>query len=686
MRKIVSFTLIGTILGTIFLIFTFSASGKLDDLKLFNDGYPRFFQFRLTEAYAASGKYSYGEWDKIFSPFSGIEGKVLEEEVPGRSVNLSFFKRFKDEHPEKLVLLHMNGRSRDPRFQRERFFAGHWLYYNGCKTVTDIPVNQEETDIKVVNPNLFRTEMGRYNNSQEDLVICGIKTDGKPDWNRAEQVKLVSVNRAAKTIRVKRGYYGTIPLSFKAGQAWIAAHQTEGPWGKKSNLLWGYNYSLDCPRDSQGKTCSDILLEDLTEYFRPDGSLSSFDGLEFDVLMHELAPKGRSMGIRASDTNGDGIGDNGWINGVNRYGLGVFNFLRRLREQLGEGRNIMADGMSPRHQRAFNQLNGIESEGWPDLADPDINDWSGGLNRHLFWRENARKPVFNYINHKFRIKDEPVNVTPNINRLVFAAAQFVDATITYSDLPPADQSGTFPVWDELVKGKENQQGWLGKPLGPPVRVAQSSPDLLKGEGNLISPQLMAAFSGDGVSFRKQGEELLIEPDQAIKRDSFSFKLSGIKTKAPDLTIFCKIRVEPLENYPQGIGRLIKVKPSDSAVGEEIMTWANQKPFEASFYFRNCKEPVNSLEFEVEGSGRVWLSKITAHAYSDAIFREFEAGLVLANPAFHDYTFDLQNLLPGRKWRRIQGTPLQDPKTNNGAPVEKTVTLGSRDGLFLIREY
>lgn len=681
MRKAISFLLIGTILW----LLTFSVSGKFEDLSLFNEGHPRFFLFRQTEGYAASGKYSYEEWEKLFGPFSGIEGKVLEEEVPGRSVNLPFFTRFKDEHPEKLVLLHMNGRSRDPRFRGERFFAGHWLYYNGCKTLIDISAKQEETTVKVANPNLFKTKMGRYDNSLEDLVICGLKTDGRPDWNRAEQVKLVSINRTAKTIQVSRGCYGTKPLSFKAGQAWIAAHQTEGPWGKNSNLLWGYNYSLDCPRDPQGQTGTDILVKELTEYFQPGGLLSNLDGIEFDVLMHELTPKGRFMGIRGSDTNGDGLGDNGWINGVNRYGLGVYDFLRRLRERLGEERIIMADGMSSRHQRAFNQLNGIESEGWPDLADPEINDWSGGLNRHLFWRENARKPVLNYINHKYRIKDERVDVTPNINRLVFAAAQFVDAAITYSDLPPADASGTFPVWDELVKGIANQPGWLGKPLGPPVRLARRSPDLLKGNGNPISPQLIAAFSGDGVSFRKQGEELLVEPDQAIKRDFFSFKLSGIKTQTTDLTIFCKFRVEPLPNYPKGIGRLIKVKLNSSETGEEIMTWSNQKPFEAGFYFRNCKEPLSSLEFEVEGNGRVWLSEMTAHAYPDVIYREFEAGLVLANPALHEFTFNLQNLLPGRKWRRIEGTPLQDPKTNNGNQVVKAVTLGTRDGLFLIRD-
>ncbi|MGE5607289.1 MAG: hypothetical protein ACM3YE_16565 [Bacteroidota bacterium] len=681
MRKLLSFSVIGTIC----LILVFSASGKISELKFMDQGYPRFFIFRQTEGYAASGKYTYQEWDRLFNPFGGIEGKLLEEEVPGRSKNMPFFKRFKDEHPEKMVLLHMNGRSRDPRFQGERFFAGHWLYYNGCKNLSDISANRNETIIKVQTPSLFKVDVGRYGSSTEDLVICGLKSDGTVDWERAEQVRLVSVNREAKTIQVERGCYGTIPLSFEAGKAWIAAHQTEGPWGKNSNLLWGYNYSLDCPRDPQGKTCADILLDELTDYFRPGGLLSNLDGLEFDVLFHELTPKSGFKGIRSIDTNGDGLGDNGLSDGVNRYGLGVYDFLLRLREQLGEEKIIMADGMSSRHQRAFHQLNGIESEGWPDLTDPEINDWSGGLNRHWFWLHNSRKPAFNYINHKFRIKDERVDVTPNINRLVFAVAQFCDAALTYSDLPPADSSGAFPVWDELVKGKDNQEGWLGKPIGPPVRLARSSPDLLKGNGKMINPQLLKAFSGDGVRFRKQGNELLIEPDQTIKRDTVCFKLNTIRTRGTDLTIFCKFRVEPLPDYPPEIGRLISVKLSDSPDGEAIMTWANQRPFEAGFYFRNCENSLVGLEFEVEGTGRIWLSEMTAHAYPDAIYREFENGLVLANPAAHDFTFNLGELLPGRKLRRIQGTPLQDPKTNNGEPVGRVVTLGAKDGLFLRKE-
>jgi hypothetical protein len=60
------------------------------DLAIFHRGYPRFFQFRSSEAYAVSGKHSYTEWNKLFAPFDGIEGKILDEEVPGRSAVLPY--------------------------------------------------------------------------------------------------------------------------------------------------------------------------------------------------------------------------------------------------------------------------------------------------------------------------------------------------------------------------------------------------------------------------------------------------------------------------------------------------------------------------------------------------------------------------------------------------------------------
>ena len=80
-----------------------------------------------------------------------------------------------------------------------------------------------------------------------------------------------------------------------------------------------------------------------------------------------------------------------------------------------------------------------------------------------------------------------------------------------------------------------------------------------------------------------------------------------------------------------------------------------------------------------------LRKVTAHAQPDVMYRVFEGGIVLANPSRESYTFDLQSLTPGRRYRRIQATSRQDLETNDGQSVDRQVTLAERDALFLIRE-
>jgi len=67
---------------------------------------------------------------------------------------------------------------------------------------------------------------------------------------------------------------------------------------------------------------------------------------------------------------------------------------------------------------------------------------------------------------------QQADVPFNIHRLVFAAAMFTDAAICYCYAPQAEAKGQTGVWDELRMGTANRLGWLGKPLGPPVRMAQ----------------------------------------------------------------------------------------------------------------------------------------------------------------------------------------------------------------------
>ncbi len=663
---------------------------NLQKLRVFNDEYPRVFFFRQAEGVAAQKSVSYEQWEKTFERLMGIEGKVLDEEVPGRSNrNIDFFTRFKKRHPDQLVLLHFNGNARDPRYESDRFFSGHWIYYNGAKILSDVPAEEGQTDIRVENPNLFKVNMGRYRTSNEDIGLCRLDADGKPNWHRSEQVQLIFVDSRNKTIRVRRGCYGTKPRAFPAAGSYAAAHMTEGPWGRQSHLLWYHNYSTCCPRDKKGRVCSDVLVGHLAELFGPSGALAAFDGLEFDVLKFRC---GGPLKGRGADCDADGKIDGGFYGGINSYGAGVVEFCRQLRKRLGEDRIILADGASVNNQRAFGILNGIESEGWPHLSDHQIHDWSGGLNRHFFWDKNARPPVLNYINHKFNIPTgkpgirKQANVPFSTHRLVFAVAAFTNSAQCYSFPPKNDPDGLFGVWDEFRMGTQNKLGWLGKPLGPAVRKATRQPDLLKGKGYPVDQNLGKLFHGDGIQFQRVKSGLLVTAETKVPE--IRFRLTEIPTNGPDLFVRLTARAEPMQGYPPEVARLMYVGLSSqgrpASKNESFMTCVNFSDFDSGFYFSNIRTKKVELEFVVEGSEPVWISRIAAYAHPDAIYREFENGLVLANPAPHPYTFELDRLFPGQKFRHLQGSRTQDTVSNDGSVVSDRLTLEPKEGLFLTK--
>ncbi|MBM4087863.1 MAG: hypothetical protein FJ276_00320 [Planctomycetes bacterium] len=837
------------------LLASIACARDVTKLEILGEKYPRAFFFRATEGAYVERRYpTYDSWAENFDRLQGIMGKCLDEECIGREPrNAEFFSRFKKQHPTQAVLLHFNGNARDPRYHTRKYFPGHWIYRKATVIARDVPAEDGESVIHVEDASDFRIGAGRYKTSNDDVALFGITADGTHDWDHCEQLQLLEVDAKANTIKVKRGCYGTKPSAFKAGRSRAAAHEVEGPWGQTNNIMWFYNFSAICPKDKSGKTCADHVVDDLAAWFGPGGALAAFDGLEFDVMFNTTR----------GDTNGDGAVDDGVIDGVNYYGIGVIEFARQLRERMTDNFIIQGDGaLGPggmRSQRAFGLLNGIESEGFPNLNDWDFSDWSGGMNRHYFWRDNAREPVFNYVNHKWNqsVPGKPgVTRHPDVpfsrHRLALAACQFFDAATCYSFAPRQDPDGLFGIWDELRCGTDGKIGWLGKPEGPATRLAATTPNLIEGQGSgealalAISGRVKAEATADGVRITS------VDPSAS----GVSFQLGDVPTNGQDLYVAVEMKGEPMRGCPREMARFAQVsaaggmidlmaeepletgmrlrgaseRPIDASTGAMVrsrltevdgnrqpviavhppyknakgytfwsqevdvphasvlhfsigmsekapersdgvwfqvfaadvtagrvgswekifeqsskkdawlpqqvsleahggnrvrlkfvadcgpkdnattdqaswtaarilpagasdaqvtpavryMTWVNDHWFPSSFYYGHIQSPKVNLSFEVEGNEPVVLRSVAAHAHPDVVCRIFEGGVVLANPSRNPYTFDLDTLSPGRKYRRLQGTATQDTQTNNGQPVVGKVTVGERDALFLIR--
>ena len=255
-----------------------------------------------------------------------------------------------------------------------------------------------------------------------------------------------------------------------------------------------------------------------------------------------------------------------------------------------------------------------------------------------------------------------------IDRLVFAAALFTGSAICYSDLPKPEPGEIVGVWDELWMGREKKLGWLGKPLGTGERLAERQNNLLAGV------DVLGLLRGDGISFVRAGDEIKISATNP-QSTNLQFSLT-VPANGANLVLVLRARADQMLNAPPESARVIRFDQSHA--------WVKADAFTYRHYLAGVSTAQALIGFDVEGADLIFLSNIAAYAFPDAWYREFEHGLVLANPSLHPFTFDLQALLPNGIWRRLNGSSQQDPTANNGEHVGFPVQLSARDALFLVR--
>lgn len=662
------------------------SSSALDNLEILDGNYPRAGYFRVAEN-TIRDEYdgveeSYEEWRDLFSDLSGIMGKTEYEELvknnPYEQI-LDWFQRYKQDFPNKYVVVHFNGRGRVPNYRLGEYFAGHWLHFEGCDVLSDLPAEsdsswEEEVWVQVEDTSCFKLDNGRQNNRPDDVTLVRRNPDGSLDWSYAEEVRLQDIDTEGGRILIKRSMFNTTSLSFSSTNTYAAAHIMGGPWGDTFNMVWYGNFSTECPRDAQGRTYADVLCDELAGNFEPGGRWALFDGVEFDVMQGEPGtgyhPSHRAEGHLA-DVDGDGIQDDGIVDGVQSYGLGVYEFLHDLRDAVGTNRIIAADGRAANAQKVGGGvLNGVEMEGMPAQEPTGFVDWSTPLNMLDFWKPETQTPRFNYgavrYNKARELSEEELF---RYYRLSLAAASFTDGFIMAMS---STTNRLTPALDLTIGREGSAIGWLGAPTGERVHLASQSADELQERGNPVSPDIFLSDNPDmpwlkpnpsnfpaAMQINASGN---LEVAPAGTEESFQFKIKNVPYSNEEVFIEMRIRSKgAIPGYPADYNRYITAQVDGiTTKAKTLSAYFNSEWQVFRFYFANTVDLVEDTDVVFNPSGEdrldieftVWgpstpveISRVTVHDAPEVVYRSFERGAIVANLSESSVDFDLSEASP-----------------------------------------
>ena len=132
----------------------------------------------------------------------GIQGKVLDEEIPGREVaGISTSSPDSNRRtPINWSCSISTGTPETPGLICDEFHPAHFLYFEGTRILDDVPAE----DWRDRNPRgrrrpVSELDMGRYRTDNDDIGLCMLDAArSSPDWNRSEQVRLIAIDPAAE--------------------------------------------------------------------------------------------------------------------------------------------------------------------------------------------------------------------------------------------------------------------------------------------------------------------------------------------------------------------------------------------------------------------------------------------------------------------------------------------------------
>lgn len=591
--------------------FSIKSHAAVDNqLAIFSDKPLKQLYFRYTEG--SLRNMPEAAWLKRWSRFDGIVLKAYAEEgAPFTQKQRDTLKQYKHTYPEKALLLHFNGRARDPLFQSIQGTARDFLYFSGTKNKSKISANETISKIYVEQAGVFRRTRSLPQGVFDDIVL--VKTDPKNglNWNQYEHAKLIEVNFDKRFIRVQRDITGSGKISGEQGEVHIALHAAKGPFfAANKQRLWEYNWFAATDRADSQNSLQTSLIDFLSDELLINNRF--FDGVSIDVLTETRAS--RTFGYTALlDLDQDGKGDLPSPELNKRHSLAIYQFLEKLRMRLSDSKLIISDG-GIRDQRAVGLLNGIESEGWPNFRDPELKQWSSGLNRQRYWNKFGQQPHVSYFKLADYLDVHNKKITPskNARRLAVAAAILTGAAISPAHRP---NGVPFHKWPEFRVLKN-----LGKPEGEMQSFKGSNPLSLINEGNaskllskLMDPKKSFSTNDNLVKFAEVSEQRPL---------CFQIDVSG------DLTIGLEASVRSATGLPNW--RPLTVTVSAEETKEQRMGFLGELLFHTDFYFADFQKGQACISLDT--ASEISIKNLQIKLSADIRYREFENGLLIANPS------------------------------------------------------
>ena len=640
--------------------------------------------------------------------------------------NYEFVNRYAKEHPNTLILSTWRAASGnpkgkeaigngDPLGQSVIEFPGHFVLHPGTFlhsntrksfSSTDTSFAVEDVSKVIVGPALL-VEVEVEPNNDSFLVD---QTSFR--WENFEYVLIEGVRNSLVT--VKRAFNGSpparnFPTSSKSGKRLIRTYVANLPWDFRVNTDytdWFFNFSPNCPLDSNGKSATDVILEHMvyplkrsTPYDGSDdnnenGPLHSIGGLDLASGPLAFAPSN-------ADYNVDGIMNGNDDESI--YWKGVKNFYERIWDILGENRALLTDF----NFQMTKYINGPNLEGLARPNDP-WKEVSRTVNNVLAWKVLSEKPFISLAFVQYMTNNEDKEKRIDFHRLLngYAACLGVASDVDNHHYDADDGLAEVKILerDELFMGSKRKPHWLGKNVGSMVRTATLAPNLLLNyDGTSANDWKNMLDSLDilRADLIIDGEDLVIKPNG--KGTGFvTFYLNFEISKKTDVTVF----MEAISDDDTLVRNIKLPRISVNVDTKPVRATLTNKDYLPISWLVRGATPTNNkttkVQFDIRfgPGGNIRIRKLSVHARTDALACQFEKGVVLVNPSLQDLELDLTKVFPNssHKYQRliasqVQGKNIPDKYQNqykqtllqnDGSIVKKPnkIVVRERNALFL----